>query len=252
MAPEKIPEDELREDFHRVVEILGEVPTVDEYDEMGTYSSATLTKRIGDGSYIRAVRSLGYEYAPDVESVSTEALRQEFEELVEELDRVPSSAEYIELSSHSASTFSNRFGDGSYPDAVRALGYEYTSSKVTIDTDELQADFERVVNLLGRVPTSREYDQHRDYSKMAIIHRFGDGSYVDAVRSLGFEYNEAKRTVSEDVLREDFEAVVDQLGEVPSEAQYDTYGSYSSETLKRRIGNGQYSDAIRSLGYGEE
>lgn len=42
----------------------------------------------------------------------------------------------------------------------------------------IEADFERVVTKLGRVPTTSEYDKLSDHSSQKLADALGDGSWM--------------------------------------------------------------------------
>lgn len=58
-AVNRVPDRDVRADLRRVARELGSVPTRAEYDGHGAYHSETVRSRIGDGSWARALESVG-------------------------------------------------------------------------------------------------------------------------------------------------------------------------------------------------
>lgn len=133
-APDAIPEDALREDMARVVEDLGHVPTVLEYDDHGKFSAQTIGNRFGAGSWRDALEALGYPWQEsDGPRISAETLRTDVHRVVEELGTIPTKREYEASGTHSPRTVAERFGDGSWVAALHDLGYGREHTATTED-----------------------------------------------------------------------------------------------------------------------
>lgn len=184
-----------------------------------------------------------------------QAVRRDFERVSEQLGRIPLRKEYAEHGDYDPLEFATAFANGtSYNAAVQNLGYapkHPNAGRDPVSTDSVRRDFERVVETLGHVPTSKEYNEHGNYTAPTVSNKFADGSsYNDAVRALGYTPANSKRGITPAELRCDFERVVEHLGKVPSSPEYKTHGAYSPSTLVNKLtDDGRYRDAVLALGY---
>ncbi len=185
----------LRTDFERVVESLGHVPTRGEYKEHGEYKLLKLLHHFSEQiSYSEAVRTLGYDSPHDrgKGTILPEHVKQDFEHVVHNLGRVPTTGEYNEHGEYSAGTVGRKFSEeGSYPDAVRSLGYEPPNPNSTspIPREELKHDIERVANDIGHIPGRTDYRHNGKYTPQTIAQRFDDTglSFTRGLQNLGYE-----------------------------------------------------------------
>lgn len=103
------PDDELIADLKRVANELQKSPTLDEYNERGSYHSTTLTRRFGGWFKALEIAGLGKTRSPL--NISEEELFQNLEEVWIKLGRQPRYQEFQKpLSKYSAGTYENRFG----------------------------------------------------------------------------------------------------------------------------------------------
>jgi hypothetical protein len=103
------PDEELITDLKRVANDLKKSPTIDEYNEYGTYHSTTLTRRFG--SWFKALENAGLGRTRSLLNIPEEDLFQNLEEVWIKLGRQPSYQELQKpLSKYSAGTYENRFG----------------------------------------------------------------------------------------------------------------------------------------------
>lgn len=244
---QKIPESNLREDLEQVIDTVGRTPTTAEYKEHGSYGLTTIIRRLGDGSWNDAIRALGYE-PRDRMSTTQKDVREDFERVVTDFGRVPTATEYREHGEYSRATLIERYGDDGWAAAVRNLGYEpLFDAPTAVPEDALRADFERVIELLGHRPTMAEYDGYGDYGAVTLAKRFGERSWNDAVRALGYEPANPAGKIPEQVLLTDLESVADKVGDVPTVHEYDEHGTYSAATIARRLGDSSWTDAVARL-----
>lgn len=122
-------ENEVADDFLRVVEKLGHPPLVAEYEEHGRYATRTFVNRVGDGDYNTAVRKLGHKprhyLSAYKQEISDEELVEDFIQIANSLGRTPTAAEYRETSSHNSQTIAQRFGGGQWKRGVVAIYHLY-------------------------------------------------------------------------------------------------------------------------------
>lgn len=194
-----IPTVELYLDVVRVSSALNGAPSESEYQQHGTYSPNTVADRFGSGSWVVAMRELGFEYVFEFGGcqVQTEELRADVQRVAEEIGHCPSSVEYTEHGTYSQRTVALRFGDGLWENAMRELGYEmYRTDTGRIPTEELTADVHRVAEKLGHCPSKEMYTDHGEFSPATVATRLGEGAWPVAMRALGYEYPESNsRTV---------------------------------------------------------
>jgi hypothetical protein len=249
----QIQDKELREEVSRVVEELGHVPTMSEFNEMGSYTASTVARRFGDGSWIEALESLGYSKSSKYASIPAEKLEADVRRVVDLLGYPPNTEEYNEHGEYSSPTVANRLGDGTWRPALESLGYERVGTPTAvyhIDSDDLVRDVKRVADEMGRAPTYQEYDEHGHYTPATVAKRFGDGRWPDALGELGFDMRAyVGGTVSDDILHSDVDRIADEIGGVPTMGDYRKHGRYSARTVAERFGDGNWAAALRTLGY---
>ncbi|MGA2916698.1 MAG: HNH endonuclease [Sedimentisphaerales bacterium] len=103
------PEKELIADLKRVANDLQKSPTIDEYNERGSYHSTTLTRRFG--GWPKALKAAGLSGTRSPLNISEEELFQNLQEIWIKLGRQPRYQEIQKpLSKYSAGTYENRFG----------------------------------------------------------------------------------------------------------------------------------------------
>lgn len=250
----RVGADALRADVARVAAELGGPPTVVEYQERGTYDPTTISRRFGDGFWAAALAALGYDPAGrGAASVADDPLREAVERAVADVGRPPTRAEFAARSEFAPQTIANRFGNGLWRAALDALGYDVADRPEpnAITESDLREDLERVVAEVGRVPTVREYNEHGEYAAQTIANRFGAGSWRDALATLGYSESRSQqsRSISAETLRDDVRRVVEDLGDVPTIAEYEARGTHSYRTVANRFGDGSWTAALRELGY---
>ncbi|MBI4823107.1 MAG: HNH endonuclease [Nitrospirae bacterium] len=103
-------DEELIADLKRVANDLEKSPTIDEYNERGTYYSTTLSRRFG-GSWFKALENAGLSRTRSQLNIPEEELFQNLEEVWIKLGRQPRYDEFHKpLSKYSAGTYGYRFG----------------------------------------------------------------------------------------------------------------------------------------------
>lgn len=181
----------------------------------------------------------------------SEALARDVERVVEELGRPPSIEAYNERGAHAAATIADRFGDGSWDDALATLGHPPRGRDTRIARQELIDDLHRVADEVGRPPSRQEYTEIGRYSPKPVVTRLGDGSWVAALERIGYTVSDRgqRLAVSDDTLGGDVSRVASQLGRPPTVVEYQERGTYAPTTISRRFGDGIWGAALESLGY---
>lgn len=134
------PDEALTADLKRVANDLGKSPTIDEYNERGTYHATTITRRFGN--WFKALEIAGLEKTRSPLNISEEELFKNLEEIWIKLGRQPRYQEVQKpLSKYSAGTYDNRFG--SYRKALEVF-VAYMSGEEAISSEEGIKSFHRV------------------------------------------------------------------------------------------------------------
>jgi very-short-patch-repair endonuclease len=70
---------------------------------------------------------------------------------------------------------------------LAAAGFEPGSSRQSISSDDLRSEFARIASMLGRTPTTDDFNANKRLgSSSTIALRFGGGNWDKACRTLGF------------------------------------------------------------------
>jgi len=102
-------DEELISDLQDVAANINKSPTIDEYNERGSYHSTTLTRRFG--GWFKTLEAAGLGKTRSPLNISEEELYQNIEKVWTELGRQPRYQEIQKpLSEYSAGTYENRFG----------------------------------------------------------------------------------------------------------------------------------------------
>ncbi len=126
------PDETLIADLKRVANDLGKSPTIDEYNERGTYHATTITRRFGN--WFKALEIAGLEATRSPLNISEEELFKNVEEVWLKLGRQPRYQEIQKpLSKYSAGTYDNRFG--SFRKALEAF-VVYMNAEEAVSSEE--------------------------------------------------------------------------------------------------------------------
>jgi hypothetical protein len=197
MAPahNRIEDEKLIAELHRVADIVDGAPTYDEYDEHARYGSTTLARRY-DGSWNKVLSENGY--APNQgQNIPTEDLVSELHRVAEIVDGPPTREDYREYADYSVVPLLHRHGD-SWNTVLTEYGYE-TNHRVSIPKDELVSELHRVAELLGKPPAKREYTEHADYSYKPLEKRY-DGSWNAVLRGNGYGINSLNTATEKELI----------------------------------------------------
>jgi len=70
---------------------------------------------------------------------------------------------------------------------LAAAGFEPGSSRQSISSDDLKSEFARIASMLGRTPTTDDFNANKTLgSSSTIARRFGSGNWDKACRTFGF------------------------------------------------------------------
>jgi hypothetical protein len=169
----------------------------------------------------------------------------------EEIGKVPSSGKYNECGMYQFRTVAGRFGNGSWPEAMRELGFEYVTEHgtYTIPKEQIREDVHRVAEELGHCPSYKDYVRCGNHSWQTVVKKFGDGGWEAAMRAIGFDYESDinPEKILTESLRDDVHEVAAKLGHFPTWGEYKRLGKYSPTTVSRRFGEGSWVNARQQL-----
>jgi len=125
------PDEKLIADLKRVSSELKKSPTIEEYNERGSYHATTITRRFGN--WFKALEVAGLEKTRNL-NISEEELFKNLEEIWIKFGRQPRYQEIQKpLSKYSSGTYDKRFG--SYRKALEAF-VAYMSNEEVISSEE--------------------------------------------------------------------------------------------------------------------
>lgn len=243
-----ISDDELIADVKRVFKKLGSEPTLSEYDKFGSYSPSTVSRRLGDGSWIKSLDNLGYDVSErGNKDKSNEELRIDINKVYNQLERIPTGKEYDEFGEYSQGTVARRFGDGSWSKSISELNYDSSELGIKISDDKLIKDVKIVSEKIGHTPSHKEYEKHGNHSSRTISKRFGNNSWEEALQELGYDTENVRKQINQKALKKDLLNVTDKLGHVPTRPEYKEHGIYSPNTALSRLGSGSWGDVVETI-----
>ncbi|MBN2270277.1 MAG: DUF559 domain-containing protein [Sedimentisphaerales bacterium] len=131
MEKPKYPREFLLADLKRVAKLLGKIPTMAEFDGIKDkkVAAVTIAKRF-NRSWNNALASAGFDPKKARLTYHDIDMGEELTRVASELGRTPSTREFDERSSMSATTVSQRLGNGSWEAACQSVGLQpYVSNK---------------------------------------------------------------------------------------------------------------------------
>lgn len=266
--PTRISDHELSADLQAVADDLGEVPTVRQYREHGTYTDSTLRTRFG--SWSDALQAAGLDDTGSKRPVPTAELIDDLQALAIKLGETPTATQMDERGPRWRSVYQDRFG--SWNEALEAAGLEPNqqhrpegsrdesgqtetegdSRAGPIETDAIIDSLQAVADDLGEPPTRTQFDERGVCSDGTVYNRFG--SWDAALEAAGLD-PEAPRgntgasepRISDAELVADIQRLADESGEPPTLQDYRDAGEYGAQTMYDRFGS--WNDALAAAGF---
>lgn len=128
-------------------------------------------------------------------------LRDDLKLVHQEVESPPTKVDYQREGEYSVYSVKKKLGNGSWVDALRAVGIEPTQKQIgssrsvdEIEEDELLQDIDRVCTLVGGPITFQQYNQHGRFSDSTITKKFG--SIARAIELAGWEPDTFQRSRS--------------------------------------------------------
>jgi len=244
-----IPESTLLAEIQSVAEEVGQAPTVAQMNTYGERWASTYQDRFG--SWNAALKAAGFEPrtkgTTPSQSVSTEALRMELQELAARLDKRPTQADMDTYGEYESSIYTKQFG--SWSEALEAIGLEPRQPTTKIETSKLLQALQDVAETIGQPPTVTQFQTHGEYSTNVLFDRFD--SWADALEAAGLD-PEMRQTPAESQkipkaeLINDIRRLVDSSGDPPTLQEYRKQGAYGAQTLYDRFGS--WNAALEAAG----
>lgn len=178
----KIPDEELFTELHRLHDELGRLPKQKDMDSHGKYSRGPYLDRFGYWDGCLDAAGLNPKY-------SREALLNEIQRLAEKLNKTPTLGDLNEHSDYSLTPFRTEFG--SWVAGIKAAGY--TPREFLFTDSELIDEITRLKESLGHPPSIPEMKQHGKYSERPYIDRFG--SWIEALQKAGYKLGTSRTDI---------------------------------------------------------
>lgn len=184
-SSKRIPEEELIAELQRLGEEFDAPPTQRITREHGKYSPTTYANRFG--SWRSAVETAGFE--PRVrgeDTLTKESLIEELQHLAADLGHPPSLQDLRDHSSHSATTYYDKFG--SWRSALQAAGFADREPQQAATREELVAELQRLAEEYDQRPTTTLMDEEGEY--WASTYRIHFDSWEAALKAAGLSDKE--------------------------------------------------------------
>jgi hypothetical protein len=230
-----VTEQELREDFERVVNKLDHPPSQLDYEEHGEYTSSTLRRNLGPIPDLLTEMGITPKG-----TVTADQLIEDIQRVAEVVGGAPTFAQYQQHGEYSSGSVYNIFG--SYIEAVREAGHTPVIEQ-TVTREELREDILRVADIVGGTPTQKEYTEHGEYNSSTVAYHHG--TWNDFIIDIGLV---PTRNIPREQLIEDIKRVgevIDQGGATMQ--QYQQHGNFSTQTVFNEFGS--WGDGLRAAGY---
>lgn len=139
-------------------------------------------------------------------------------------------------------------GDGadyfdSWNEALVEAGFEMNMNH-NIQKEDVINDFHNLVDKLGRIPISREFNEWASYSTHVVYNNFG--GWNNLIRLAGYEPPHRKN-IPDNELLDDIHRLYDKLGRAPASSEITSDSVFSSIAFKRAFGS--IKSAIEEAGY---
>lgn len=230
MSSEKLTEDELLAEIHRLKEELGKIPSAIEMNEEGEYSVAPYYRQFD--SWNAALEAAGYHPHQTSKQWSRAELISELQRVAVDCDRPPTTGEMTDHGDASPHTYREHFG--SWNEALRAADFDPRANGVQIPEQKLCTALEELANTLDRPPESTDMNEDGTYAASTYLHRFG--SWEDACNAAGIEAPTGDE-LSRDELVSALQSLADSLNKTPQAKDMDEHGEFSAVSYWRKFGS---------------
>ena len=227
---QEVTNNELIEELQALAEELGHPPRTEHMDQKGAYSSTTYQSRFG--GWQNALEKAGFD---SFKRISDEELIESVKELAAELGRSPTTKEFNELTSHSATTCKERFGSWSATLETAGLDPDNGRNKEYTE-DELVEELQRLDDEREHTPSSNEMDDDGEYSSGVYQDRFG--SWDEALEAAEIDSDVVgKHQYTDEQLEEELQRIKEEVGNQPRSADIQEKSDISPSTFISRFGS---------------
>lgn len=183
-ATSKIPQEDLLAELEHLAAEFGESPSAQQMNGEGEYWASTYRNRFG--SWNAALKAADLEVVSPSTEVSEADLLAELQRLADELGETPTFSLMSEQGEFAPRTYVRHFG--SWNAAVEAADLEPRTTGAEVTSDELLMEIQRLAEILGEKPSSRDMAEKGTYGVATYQRHFG--SWSAAVEAALSEENE--------------------------------------------------------------
>jgi hypothetical protein len=179
-------DEEIKNEIVRVKQLIGRIPTQENYKKHGSISLNTILLRKNWNIWLDEIfNNIVQINTQDKENkISDEDLLTNLKELQEKLGRAPKQTE-LKLGKYSLYTYLRAFGN--FSKALEKIG-AISSKRYFVEDNEILDDIKRIYNDLGKVPTIEDFRKLNHCSNsFTVINRFG--SWKKALEEAGVPTN---------------------------------------------------------------
>lgn len=163
------------------------------------------------------------------ECIPEDNLLAELRSVADELGSTPTSAEMNALGGYDVKTYQKRFG--SWNSALEMAELEPILSKPT--DEDLLRSLENLADRVGRTPTTRDMDEHGEYSSSVYQSHFE--TWNSALERAGLKPNHREDISDEEILGS-IRQLAETLGREPTKAEMADRGEFSATLCQDRFG----------------
>jgi len=228
--------DVIKDEFTRVVKLIGHIPKAKEFDKYGIFRSEMIVKRYGWNKFIKMAGFETNDYT-DFEVLS------KLQIFCNELGRKPT---FREVKNNkdlpSIGVYNRRFG--SLPIALEKVAENLPNKPPRCDVSKecVIEDIKRVKNKLNKIPTRIEFDKHtKTIGSHLISNRYG---WEKLLTEIGFIRDAPVKYTKEELINLMKEKYVE-LGRIPIRSDF--AGSPNASTFFSRFGN--WENALEKAGF---
>src|SRR2546423_4082012 len=120
--------------------------------------------------------------------------------------------------------------------------------KFRLTKAEIISDLREVARALNHSPSSVEYRRLGSYDLRTVQRKFNI-SWSQIINAAGLRYSPrtSGRIATTEELKRDLLRVARELDHPPARGDYQTYGRFDAETMRRRSGKRKWEDAVAAL-----
>ena len=242
VTPVRRTQKALLDDLHRLADECGRKPTTTDIETHGIASPETYRNRFG--SLNDALEAAGFERRTKGTKLSREELCDALRTLADELGRPPTTTDMRTDGPYSEGTYVNRFG--SWTAACEAAGIGHPPAQKITDQQLIDA-LDTLASDLGHTPTTRDMDDHGQYTAGTYRERFGSWDRALKAAGLDSEQRDTPEILSKRALIIELESLKTELGQTPTTTDMNEHGQYSAQPYRDRFGS--WDAALEAAGF---